>query len=128
RDLEMAHYQSFGREPLGDPVGVFTPRGDAAGLIIKDGYIVAEWGDPNRVDMTFSVSKSFLSSTVGIAVDRGLIQNVQDRVAGYVGPIVSLHPHQSGLAEDRPANGQLLQPFTGPHNERITWDHLLRQT
>lgn len=128
RDLELAHYQSFGREPLGDPVGVFATRGDAAGLIIKDGYIVAEWGDPERVDMTFSVSKSFLSSTVGLAVDHGLIQSVQDRAAGYVGPIVSLHPHQDGLSEDRPAVGQLLQPFTGAHNSTITWDNLLRQT
>lgn len=128
RDLELAHYQSFGREPLGDPAGVFTPRGDATGLIIKDGYIVAEWGDPERVDMTFSVSKSFLSSTVGLAVDRGLIHDVHDRAAGYVGPIVSLHPHQDGLSEDRPANGQLLLPFTGAHNATITWDNLLRQT
>ena len=79
--------------------------------------------------MTFSVSKSFLSSTVGLAVERGLIRDVNDPVAGYLrGPIVSLHPPQAGLGADRPANGQLLEPFTGPHNARITWDHLLRQT
>jgi CubicO group peptidase (beta-lactamase class C family) len=128
RDLELAHYQSFGREPFGDAGGIFTPRGDATGMIVRGGYIVAEWGDPDRVDMTFSVSKSFLSTTVGLAVDRGLIRNVNDRAAGYVGPIVSLHPLRSGLGADRPANGALLEPFTGPHNARITWDHLLRQT
>ncbi len=128
RDLELAHYQSFGREPFGDPIGLFTPRGDATGLIVRGGYVVAEWGTPDRVDMTFSVTKSFVSSAVGLAVDRGLIRNVHDRVAEYVGPIVSRHPQRPGLGADRPARGALLEPFTGPHNARITWDHLLRQT
>lgn len=127
RDLELAHYQSFGREPFGDAIGVFAPRGDATGMIVRNGYIVSEWGDPHRVDMTFSVTKSFLSTTVGVAVDRGLIRDVHDRVAPYVGPIVSRHPAVTGLGADRPARGALLEPFTGPHNATITWDHLLRQ-
>ena len=66
--FELAHYQSFGREPFGDAVGPFKTRGDATGLIIRRGYIVAEWGDPHRVDMTFSVTKSFLSTVVGARV------------------------------------------------------------
>ena len=33
------------------------------------GYIIAEWGDPQKVDNTFSVSKSFLSTTIGVAYD-----------------------------------------------------------
>jgi CubicO group peptidase (beta-lactamase class C family) len=127
RDLELAHYQSFGREPFGDAIGLFAPRGDPTGLIIKGGYLVAEWGEPDRVDMTFSVTKSFVSTAVGLAVDRGLIRSVHDRVAPYVGPIVSLHPPRSGLGADRPANGRFLEPFTGPHNSTLTWDHLLRQ-
>ena len=28
------------------------------GLIVHQGYIVAEWGDPHKVDNTFSVAKS----------------------------------------------------------------------
>ena len=60
RDLELAHYQSFGREPFGDAIGRFKERGDATGLIIRNGYIVAEWGDLERVDMTFSVTKALL--------------------------------------------------------------------
>ena len=127
RDLELAHVQSFGREPFGDPIGPFTTRGDPTGIILRHGYVVATWGDPSRVDMTFSVTKSFLSTTVGVAVDRGMIRDVQDRVAEYVGPIRSLHPLRSGLSADRPANGAWLEPFTGEHNARITWDHLLRQ-
>src|SRR3712207_4440112 len=73
RDLLAAHYQSFGREPFGEPVGPFQERGDPTGIVLRRGYIVAEWGDPERVDMTVSVTKSFLSTTVGLALDRGLI-------------------------------------------------------
>src|SRR5687767_10150733 len=57
RDLLLAHVESFGREPFGDAIGPFKARGDPTGLIIRRGYVVAEWGDPRRVDMTFSVTK-----------------------------------------------------------------------
>src|SRR5687767_782579 len=40
RDLELSHYQSFGiREPLSDPIGPMKTRGEASGVIIKNGYI-----------------------------------------------------------------------------------------
>ena len=122
RDLEAAHYQSFAREPHGEAIGPFKARGDPAGVILRHGYIVAEWGDPHRVDMTFSVTKSFLSTTVGLALDRGLIRSVQDRVADAMAPIE--------LVMREPAtNGEsALLPFGTPHNRKITWDHLLRQT
>ena len=130
RDLEMAHYQTFGREPFGQAVGPFAERGDPSGVVLRNGYIVAEWGDPNRVDMTFSVTKSFLSSTVGLALDRGLIRELQDPVRDYVGPIPVL---QGGLAADpygaeRLGEPKLLRLFETEHNRKITWDHLLRQT
>jgi hypothetical protein len=68
RDLEAAHRASgFAREPLPEPLGPFQPRGDLTGIIVRNGYLVAEWGEPDRVDLTFSVTKSFLSSTVGLA-------------------------------------------------------------
>src|SRR5688572_20208931 len=128
RDLESAHYQSFGREPFGEGIGPFKTRGDATGVIQRRGYIVAEWGDPHRVDMTFSVTKSFLSTTVGLALDRGLIRSVQDRVADYMAPVVLVRG--SGEASRAsPANGEsALLPFETLHNRKITWDHLLRQT
>lgn len=88
RDRELAHYQSFGREPFGVATGPFAERGPATGMIVRNGYIVAEWGEPERVDMTFSVTKSFLSSTVGLAVERGLIRSVHDTVAKAMAPIV----------------------------------------
>ena len=54
RSMELNHYQTFGREPFGDGIGPFKDRGEQTGIIIKDGYIIAEWGEPFRVDMTHS--------------------------------------------------------------------------
>jgi CubicO group peptidase (beta-lactamase class C family) len=106
RDLRLSHDFSFGRELYGEPFGPFKPRGEMTGVIVKDGYIVAEWGEPQRVDMTFSVTKSFVSTTVGLAVKDGLIRSVDEPVRKYV------------------TTGE----FDGPLNAKITWDHLLRQT
>src|SRR5438309_3596209 len=84
RDLVMNHYQTFGREPFGYAIGPIKERADPAGLVIRRGYIAAEWGDPLRVDMPHSVTKSFLSSVIGVAVDRGMIKNINDTVRDYV--------------------------------------------
>src|SRR6202045_2075251 len=92
RDLVMNHYQTFGREPFGYAIGPIKERGDPTGLIIHRGYIVAEWGDPQRVDMAHSVTKSMLSSVVGVAYDRGLIRNINDTVRDYVAPIQVYNP------------------------------------
>jgi CubicO group peptidase (beta-lactamase class C family) len=128
RNLEVAHYQSFGREPFGEGIGPFKERGDATGVILRHGYVVAEWGDPQRVDMTFSVTKSFLSTTVGLAYDRGLIRSVQDRVRDYMAPVVALAPDFRKSRAERLGESELLLPFETEHNRKITWDHLLRQT
>ena len=128
RDLEEAHYRTFGREPFGEAVGPFKTRGEPTGVILRRGYIVAEWGEPERVDMTFSVTKSFLSTTVGVAYDRGMIRSLDDRVGEYVGPVFAV---SAGDRHDRAEHGgaaTILEPFASPHNRTITWDHLLRQT
>lgn len=128
RNLEIYHYQSFGREPFGDGVGPHKTRGDQTGIIIKDGYIIAEWGEPARVDMTFSVSKSFLSATVGVAYAQGLIADVHDPVNDYMAPII-LHGTAGGDNKaHRIGDPMVLEPFISEHNSKITWDHLLRQT
>ena len=106
RDLKQNHYLSWGLEPYGEAVGPHKKRGDMTGVIVRHGYLVAEWGEPQRIDMTFSVTKSFLSTTVGLAYDRGLIRDVHDRVQPY-------------MPTDH---------FDSKHNSKITWDHLLRQT
>ncbi len=127
RNLEYSHYQSFGKEPYGYAIGPFADRGDQTGVIIYKGYIVAQWGEPSRCDITNSVTKSFLSSVVGVAVDKGLIRSVKDTVAAYVPPI-----EVYGQPVMRPAEEwgkpELLHLFETPHNRRITWDDMLRQT
>ena len=127
RDLELNHYQTFGREPFGAAIGPIAPRGAPSGVIVRNGYVVAEWGDPTAVEMTHSVTKSMLSSVVGVAVDRGIIHSVFDTVANAVGPILMAGQPTTGLGADRPAEGRWLKPFDTPHNRRITWDDLLRQ-
>ncbi|MGI9238701.1 MAG: serine hydrolase domain-containing protein [Woeseiaceae bacterium] len=129
RDLETNHPLSWGKEPFDTPLGPFRERGPQTGIIVKNGYIVAEWGDIKRVDMTFSVSKSFLSSTVGLAFDAGLIRDVNDAVGDYFAPIV-LPPGdgESGEEEDGVGVPNTRSLFESTHNRKITWDHLLRQT
>src|SRR4051812_42658386 len=122
------HYQSLGREPFGYAIGPIRERGEPTGLIIHRGYVVAEWGEPLRVDMTHSVTKSFLSSLVGIAFDRGMIKSIDDPVRDYVAPIQLYEPNPAGNKSDRIGRPDLLFLFETPHNRTITWDHLLRQT
>lgn len=127
RDLELNHYQTFGTEPFGNAIGPILPRGAATGVVVRNGYVVAEWGDPTAVEMTHSVTKSVLSTVVGVAVDRGIIRSVRDTVAKVLAPILMAGQPTIGLGADRPADGRWLKPFDTPHNRRITWDDLLRQ-
>jgi CubicO group peptidase (beta-lactamase class C family) len=106
RDLALAIALTRAREPYDAIIGPTQPRGDPTGLVVRGGYVVAQWGDPDRVDMTFSVTKSFLSTVTGLALDRGLIKNLDDPVRG-------------ALAGDW---------FAAEHNRNITWNQLLRQT
>lgn len=106
KDLRIAILSGFAREPYHDVKGPTKKRGGPAGMIIKDGYVVAQWGDIKRVDMTFSVTKSYLSTVAGLAVDDGLINDVDDKVVDYVWD----------------------NTFEGEHNAKISWDHLLTQS
>ncbi len=126
RDMEINHYRTFGKEPFGEAIGPFTERGPPTGIIIYKGYVVATWGEPDRCDMTHSVTKSFLSSVVGVAVDSGLIKSVSDTVASYVPPI-ELYNQPVNRSADLIGQPQLLYPFASPHNRVLTWDDMLRQ-
>jgi CubicO group peptidase (beta-lactamase class C family) len=127
RDLTLNHYRTFGREPFGYAIGPIKDRGDQTGIVIHKGYIVAEWGEPLRVDMTHSVTKSMLSSVIGVAFDRGMIKSLDDTVREYVPPIQLYDPSRAGNKSDKLGNGDLYYPFETPHNRTITWNHMLRQ-
>ncbi len=94
-------------EPFAEAIGPTKTRAPLSGMVIRNGFIVAEWGETKQVDMTFSVTKTFLSTTVGLAWQKGLIRDLHDPVVDYM-PDDTL--------------------FEGEHNAKITWDHLLRQT
>jgi CubicO group peptidase (beta-lactamase class C family) len=106
-DLATVIHDYFApQEPDFRLYGPTTPRANSAGLIIRGGYIVGEWGDLERVDMTFSVAKSYLSTVAALAVRDGLITDLQ-----------------------MPA-GELVRDgsFGSEHNRGISWHHLLQQT
>jgi hypothetical protein len=128
RSMEFFQASTFGKEPFGEGIGPFADRGDATGIIIHKGYIIAEWGEPFRADMTHSVTKSFLSTVVGLAVERGLIKSVNDSVYQYIPPIEVYQPGQIARPAEDIGKPQLLTPFTSAHNKTITWDAMLRQT
>ncbi len=96
----------FEPPPWNEIIGEVAPRGAPNGLVLHRGLIVAAWGDTARVDMTFSVAKSYLSLLAGIAHQRGLIADLEEPVGRRV--------DDGG--------------FTPPHNSQITWHHFLQQT
>lgn len=106
RDLRIAIVKGFAREPYHKLLGPTKKRGGPAGMILKEGKVIAHWGDTKRVDMTFSVTKSYLSSIAGLAVDNRLITSVSAPVRSYVWDTT----------------------FDGAHNGKITWEHLLNQS
>lgn len=109
KDLAVDIPNTFRNEaPYNNVIGPTQVRAGGNLVVIYKGYAVAAAGDTARADMTFSVTKTFLSTVVGEAYERGLIKDLNDKVGPYM-----------------PAGVDL---FTSPHNAKITWDHLLRQT
>lgn len=106
RDLKIAITKAYVREPYFKIVGPTKERGGPAGMILRNGYIVAQWGDINRVDMTFSVTKSYLATIAGLAVDEQLIKDTRDKLNTYI-------PDTT---------------YSSEHNSKITWHHLLTQS
>lgn len=101
-DFEKDQVRTFGAV-LGP-----LPKQRAAtnGIILRHGYIAAEFGDTKSNDPVYSVAKSFLSIVASLAVERGLIQDINDPVAKYI--------HDGG--------------YDSPHNAKITWKNHLQQT
>ena len=106
RDIAKALESGHFSEPMpdGEIIGPVRPRGDPNGMILRDGRIVAQWGPVDAPDMTFSVTKSYLSICAGLAVADGFF-DVDDRAGDLV----------PGL-------------FEAPQNRDITWRHLLTNT
>jgi len=100
-DFDKDQVRTFGT-PLGP---LPKQRASTNGIILRHGYIVAQFGDTKANDPVYSVAKSFLSTVAALAVERGLIKNVNDPVSQYV--------HDGG--------------YDSPHNAKITWKNHLQQ-
>src|SRR5579863_5956334 len=100
-DFEKDQVRTFG-VPLGP-----LPKQRAAtnGIVLRHGYIVAEFGDTKANDPVYSVAKSFLSTVGSLAFDKGLIKDIDDPVNRYI--------HDGG--------------YDSPHNSRITWKNHFQQ-
>ena len=83
------------------------PKSRAAtnGVIIRNGYVVGEFGDVNAADPTYSVAKSMLATVAGVAVGQGLIKDL-----------------------DAPVGSQIKDGgYDSAHNAKVTWRNHLQQ-
>ena len=87
-------------------LGPIHDRGPVSGAIAVDGHMLAQWGEPDRPDLTFSIAKTYLALLAGVAHDRGLLPDPDEPVRVRV-----------------PGIG-----FDDDHNASVTWTHLLQQT
>ncbi|MGB3289937.1 MAG: serine hydrolase [Burkholderiaceae bacterium] len=86
--------------------GPIHSRGPNSGVIMRQGKELAAWGEPDRADLTFSVAKMCLALLAGVAHDRGLLPDVNERIGKRL-----------------PGIG-----FDEGNNANITWKHMLQQT
>ena len=119
-DFALAHETPWPRDPAqagwgihrSDPapwnrlMGPVHARGPVSGLVQVAGRQVAQFGEPQRSDLTFSVAKTYLALLAGVAGDTGLLPDTDEPVCARV-----------------PGAG-----FDTPHNRAVTWTHLLQQT
>lgn len=120
-DFSLANEVGWSRDTTGvwgvhqtDPApynrlyGPVHPRGGVSGVIRQGGQILAQWGEPARADLTFSVAKAYLALIAGLAFDDGL-----------------LDPHQR-ISDTLPGIPGL--GFDDEHNRQVTWHQMLQQT
>ncbi len=91
--------------------GPVHSRGPQSGAIWQHGRPIAEWGEPARADLTFSVAKTYLALLAGVAQEQGLLPDEYE-------PVCSRLPGIGFDDSDQDAT----------HNRAITWAHLLTQT
>lgn len=118
-DFAIAHETPWSREigprwgihhddpaPYNRLRGPVHDRGPVSGTLLLDGRRVAQWGEPQRADLTFSIAKTYLALVAGIAHDQGLLPDVDEPVGKRV----------RGIG------------FDDGRNAQVTWKHLLQQT
>ena len=118
-DFCVRHQCGWSRDPVADDaqwgihlnddpphnrlLGPVFSRGSVTGVVYRHGREVFAFGEPDRPDMTFSVTKTYLAMVAGVAFDRGLLTDLAR-------PVCQVLP---GVG------------FDDEHNCQITWLHLL---
>ncbi len=80
-------------------------RAGTNGLVIRGGFVAAEFGETERVDPTYSVAKCMLATVAGVAVREGLVTDLATPVGATI--------HDGG--------------YDSPHNAAVNWRHHLQQ-
>ena len=108
RDIATALARGHFEEPadLGETIGPVKPRKAGSGAILRSGKLIRFWGDVDYVDMSFSISKSFLSLCTGVAVKNGIIPDVHEPVRNNIENV----------------------GFVSSQNKDITWAQMLQLT
>jgi len=91
-----------------EEIGAVMRKAEANGVLIRNGFLAAEWnyGGPRTAQFhAMSIGKSFTSLVLGLALEDGLIPSLDAKVK-------DLHPAFDG----------------GPFTERITFRHLATMT
>jgi hypothetical protein len=105
---QLTKSNAFEGPPQNKVLGPLLPRGPSTGVVVKGGKIVAQWGDPERVDVTFSCSKSYIATCYGLAYDEGLIRDMDEPVSVSLPEVVEFN--------------------NSPRHKTITWRNLLELT
>lgn len=65
-------------------------------LIVRDGVLVSEWyaedRNPDALHNSFSVTKSIMSTTIGMAIEDGYISSINDPITEYVPELLEQDP------------------------------------
>ena len=103
RDMRAWLETTLADEPWPHIMGDVRDRAGPTGVVWHEGREVVAFGEPDRVDMCFSIAKSALATVAGVAYDDGLLGDLDDPAG-----------ERSGVPE-----------LAG---SPITWRHLLTQT
>jgi CubicO group peptidase (beta-lactamase class C family) len=106
RDMRGYLGAILAEQSVNEIVGPLLDGSGPSGVVVHRDEIVARWGAPDALEMSFSVTKSYLSLVAGLAHDRGLLADLDE-------PVVVRVDHEA---------------LAGPRDRDITWTHLLRQT
>ena len=106
RETDMPRDFSTQEKIFGSLLGpIPKTRAATNGLVIRNGYLVAEFGETNSADPTYSAAKSMLATVAGVAVREGLIKDLNAAVGSQI--------KDGG--------------YDSAHNAKVTWRHHLQQ-